>query len=401
MDERATPADDTWRICLAGALALAVAMGIGRFGFTPLLPLMQREGLVNADGGAALAAVNYAGYLLGALSAAALTGRPRRLVLGGLLATAALTAGAGAVSGLAPWLLLRGLAGVLSAWVMVGVSSWALGELARRGRAEAGGVVFAGVGVGIAAAGALAWWRAGDGAAALWWQLGLLALAATAVIALCWRPSRAASPITAAPPATRAPLPRGSTGLIVCYACFGFGYILPATYLPALARALVDDPQRFGIAWPVFGIAAAISTLLAARALRRWRQLDVWAACHLLLAVGTVAPLLGRSVWMIGFAALCVGGSFMVATMAGLQQARRLAPAHPAPLLGRMTAAFALGQIAGPLVALAWSRAPLPGLTGIESTLALAALLLCASAAWLHYRQENPHVQSEALAASR
>ena len=158
----------TLAIGLAGALALAVAMGIGRFAFTPLLPLMQREGLLGSGGGAALAAVNYAGYLLGALTAARLATRPRRLVLASLLATATVTAAAGVLHAMAAWLLLRGLAGVFSAWVMVGVSSWAIGALARRGRADAGGWVYAGVGLGIAAAGALAWALAAEGAALLW-----------------------------------------------------------------------------------------------------------------------------------------------------------------------------------------------------------------------------------------
>ena len=56
-----------WALGLAGLLSLAVAMGIGRFAFTPLLPLMQEEGLALADGGR-LASSNYAGYLHGALS---------------------------------------------------------------------------------------------------------------------------------------------------------------------------------------------------------------------------------------------------------------------------------------------------------------------------------------------
>ena len=51
-------------------------------------------------------------------------------------------------------------------------------------------------------------------------------------------------------------MPRGSTGLVLCYGIFGFGYILPATYLPSLARSLVDDPRLFGMVWPVFGLAA-------------------------------------------------------------------------------------------------------------------------------------------------
>jgi MFS family permease len=390
-----------WPLCIAGLLALAVAMGIGRFAFTPLLPLMQREGLLDDSGGALLAAANYAGYLLGALSAAALAGRPRRLVLGGLLATAAVTAGAGAVGALAPWLALRFVAGVLSAWVMVGVSSWVLGELARAGRSALGGVVFAGVGVGIFAAGLLAWARPADGSAALWVWLGGLALLASVVVAWCVRPAAAPVAAAAASAGGPAPLPRGSAGLVACYGLTGFGYILPATYLPALARELVDDPQRFGLAWPLFGLAAAASTLLAARVLRRWRQLDVWAACHLLLALGCALPLLGDSLALIGLAALAVGGSFVVTTMAGLQQARQLAPERPAALLARMTAAFALGQIAGPLVALAWARAPLPGLSGVESTLLLATLLLVASAGWLHVRKENPDDQRPPTAASR
>jgi MFS family permease len=375
----------TTAVCLAGALALAVAMGIGRFAFTPLLPLMQREGLVGADGGAALAAVNYGGYLLGALTAARLAVHPRRLVLAGLLATAAATAAAGAVQGLAAWLLLRGLAGVLSAWVMVGVSSWAIGTLARRGRADAGGRVYAGVGLGIAATGALAWWRAADSVAALWQQLGLLALVAAVFVAACWRSEVVDVARPTAPAGGDA---RGHRGLILCYGLFGFGYILPATYLPAMARALVDDPRLFGLAWPVFGAAAALSTLAAGPILARWSRPRVWALCHVLLAAGCVLPLASRSGMAIAFAALAVGGSFMVATMAGLQLARDRAAANPAPLLARLVAAFALGQIAGPLVALLLARLAGGG-DGLAPTLLLAAAALAASAVWLQ-RQSDP-----------
>jgi len=384
----------TVAICLAGALALAVAMGIGRFAFTPLLPLMQREGLLGTGGGAALAAVNYAGYLLGALSAAHLAAQPRRLVLASLLATAAVTAAAGLVHAMAAWVLLRGLAGVLSAWVMVGISSWAIGALARRGRADAGGWVYAGVGLGIAAAGTLAWWRGASGAAALWQQLGLLALLAAAVVALCWRANDAAaggpaaSTPAAAPQATRVHGGDGGHGgLILSYGLFAFGYILPATYLPAMARTLVDDPRLFGLAWPVFGAAAALSTLLAGPALARWSRPRVWAVCHLMMAAGCALPLASRSGAAIAIAALAVGGSFMVATMAGLQLARDRAAANPAPLLSRLVAAFALGQIAGPLVA--WLAAQALGGDGLAPTLGLATAALLASAAWLHRQPDR------------
>src|SRR5258705_13331284 len=88
MDERLERAP-IWQVCVAGALGLVVAMGIGRFAATPLLPLMQREGLLDTDGAAWLAAVNYAGYLAGALSAGRLAARPRRLGRACLLPIAA------------------------------------------------------------------------------------------------------------------------------------------------------------------------------------------------------------------------------------------------------------------------------------------------------------------------
>jgi MFS family permease len=383
----------TLAIGLAGALALAVAMGIGRFAFTPLLPLMQREGLLGSGGGAALAAANYAGYLLGALSAARLATHPRRLVLASLLATAAVTAAAGVLHGLPAWLVLRGLAGVLSAWVMVGVSSGAIGALARRGRADAGGWVYAGVGCGIAAAGALAWGLGSEGSALLWQQLGLLALLAAVVVALCWRGAgTSAAPAPAAAGTHAARGQAGQGGLILSYGLFGFGYILPATYLPAMARALVDDPRLFGLAWPVFGAAAALSTLLAGPVLARWSRPKVWAVCHVMMAAGCALPLASRSGGAIALAALAVGGSFMVATMAGLQLARDRAAANPAPLLSRLVAAFALGQIAGPLAAFLASR--WLGGDGLAPTLWLATFALLASAAWL---QRQPDHQQGAL----
>ena len=124
----------TFAVCLAGALTLAVAMGLGRFAFTALLPLMMRDGLLDSAGGAGLAAVNYAGYLLGALTAARIAGQPLRLVRACLIGTTLLTAAMGWTQWPMLWLLLRFVAGVCSAWAMVGISAWALGELARRGQ---------------------------------------------------------------------------------------------------------------------------------------------------------------------------------------------------------------------------------------------------------------------------
>src|SRR5687767_10971020 len=164
-------------IALAGLLCLAAAMGIGRFAFTPVLPLMLREGLTDVEQGGWLAAANYAGYLAGALTAARVPLSAGALAVAALLATAAVTA-AMAWSIAALWLPLRFLAGVASAWVFVATSVWCLGALAQRRSSQASGWVYAGVGCGIALTGVhcLLAAAAGVRSSHLWLQLGGLAL---------------------------------------------------------------------------------------------------------------------------------------------------------------------------------------------------------------------------------
>lgn len=387
----------TWALLLAGALTLAVAMGIGRFAFTPLLPLMMRDGQLDAAGGAELAAANYLGYLVGALTAGRLAGQPLGLVRWCLPAIAVLTAAAGLVHSPLAWGLLRFGAGVGSAWALVGISVWSLTLLARRGQSGLGGLVFTGVGAGITLAGLLAWWAVAASASALWLLFGAAALLLSGLV--IWLVRAAAPPADAggvtrsSPPAQPSnPLPAGSWPLVICYGAFGFGYILPATFLPAMARALLDDPRRFGLVWPVFGLAALASVLLTRRWVAAWPPVRVWAVCQFLMAAGVALPLLSRSGWAVALAALLVGGTFVLATVIAMQMARALAPQQPAPLLARMTAAFALGQIAGPLLVRAlapvqlhapWQPAGAAALGAIEITLACATLLLLATAAWL------------------
>ena len=326
------------RIALAGLAALAVAMGIGRFAFTPLLPMMQADaGLGLAEGGW-LASANYAGYLLGALTA------PRALlgIRGSLLAIALTTFAMALTRDFPSWMVLRALAGVASAWVLVQVSSWALARIPGPSLA---GTVYAGVGVGILVAGvlclALMSLRAGSREA--WIALGAVSLLTSFLI---W-------PVLPSSGATT-PGARPSSGwqpawwkLVASYGTFGFGYIVPATFLPAMARSLIDDPGLFGWTWPVFGLAAAVSTMAAVRFMTGNRRL--WVGAQLVMALGVAAPVAVPGLAGILLSALCVGGTFMVITMAGMREALNAAGPSAARLMAAMTAAFAAGQIAGPV----------------------------------------------------
>jgi MFS family permease len=138
--------------------------------------------------------------------------------------------------------------------------------------------------------------------------------------------------------------------LVLCHGILGLGYIIPATFVPAMARTLVPDPLVFGWAWPIFGVAAMASTLVAGAAIRVVGNRRLWALSQFVMAAGVAAPVLWPSMGGIMVAALLVGGTFMVSTMGGMQEAQIVAGPHATRLMAAMTAAFAAGQIAGPLL---------------------------------------------------
>jgi len=333
-----------------GLLALASAMGIGRFSLTPILPLMQEDAHLSLTVGGWLATGNYIGYLLGALACIVLTPRPSLSIRWGLIGVGLTTLLMGFSEWPSLWLALRFLAGVASAFVLVGTSAWAIPILKAHGKEDWSGHVFSGVGIGIAFAGIFGLAAAVDSwsSRASWIVLGIVAVALAVML---WRPLGTEALPAAQAARERGPraLPRAAIIAAGCYAAFGFGYIIPATFLPALAKGYIDNPAMFGLIWPVFGAAAALSTFASARLGRGLAPWQLWTRAKWVLAAGVLAPALWVNIPTLLLSAVCVGGTFMIITMAGIKEALRLG-GTPAPLaVGVMTAAFGAGQIAGPL----------------------------------------------------
>ncbi len=338
-----------WIIAVAGLLALALAQGIGRFAFTPILPMMQGDAGVSLAEGGWLAAANYLGYLVGALWAMVQRARADHAIRASLAITAGATVAMAFADGLAAWLALRALAGVSSAWALIHMSSWCAQRLARVGRPAFNGIVFAGVGAGVVLAGALclALMTAGAGSRTAWLWLGAIGVLISAVVWPVLQDSEGAAASAAfagyrwTPDAVR---------LVACYSAFGIGYIIPATFVPVMAKQVIEDPAVFGWAWPLFGAAAMTSTLLAGALQRVLSGRRLWMASACVMALGVAAPLVIGGLAGILACALLVGGTFVVATLAGVQVAREVAGGAAHVLLAAMTAAFAASQVAGPLV---------------------------------------------------
>ncbi len=339
------------RLAAAGFAALALAMGIGRFAYTPLLPMMIAEGrLAVADGGI-LASAHFAGYAVGAFAASRVKGTAVSILFFSLAAIGLSTLTMGLTDQFAAWLIARAIAGICSAFVLIVVGSALIRPLSQSGHADLQGWVFAGVGGGIAFAGVVclfAMWAMIPSDQA-WSGFGILVLLATLVFAGM---SARRFPQSEMPAGPAEGNPVLAWNLFIPYGVMGAGYIIPATYLPVMAREQISSPIVFGWGWPIFGTAAAISTVLAIRASRRFSNRAIWTVSQLLMAAGMLIPALFPSLTSIIISALCVGGTFMVITMSGLKEANRLAgKADPRTLVAAITAAFAVGQIIGPLLA--------------------------------------------------
>lgn len=387
----ALSSDEADRRARAAALAcmigLAVALGVGRFAFTPLLPLMLADGSIGLKAGSWLASANYAGYFVGAVSCAALRVAPARMVRFGLAATVLLTAAMGAGHLLPMWLAVRFVAGVVSAWTFVFVSQWGLRRLSELHAPEWSGVIYAGPGAGIVLTGLIGSALVGHRAALGWF--GFAALSAVLSVAI-WRtfavtPAAGQLPPAAVPHAAAVAAPdtarrhrADAAWLVVLYGMPGFGYIITATFLPVIARAALPAGSPWpDLFWPMFGAALIVGALAAARLPAHWDN-------RLLLALGCATQALGIAAGIVwpsaaGFSLGCVllGLPFTAITLFAMREARRLHGERAAGLMGYATASYGVGQIAGPLVA-----APLVARYGsFTPALWVAAATLLAGAA--------------------
>ncbi len=341
-----------FRIALVGLVSLALAMGIGRFAFTPLLPMMREDGLVSIADGGLLASVHFLGYWLGAVLAAKVSFPPKTMLRLSLLVIGAGTLGMGVTDDFTVWFILRWLNGVCSVWVLVLVSNYYVKHLAENCRAEYQGWVFSGVGAGITIAGlgCLVFMVNQIGSSPSWQIMGAISLIAVCAVCLNMGPEiPAVRLVVHNRESQRSPL---DWRIVIAYGAMGIGYIIPATYLPVMAREIVQSPLIFGWSWPVFGAAAFVSTLLAARFQKRYSNRQIWAASQVVMAIGLLLPVIHPHILTIITAGLCVGGTFMIITMTGMKEAHRLAPPEDVMRhIAAMTASFATGQMIGPVFA--------------------------------------------------
>ncbi|MCE9650770.1 MAG: MFS transporter [Parvibaculum sp.] len=254
-----------WLATVAGLSGSLVGIGLSRFAYTPLIPPLIEAHWFSAADAVSLGATNFAGYLAGALLGRAMArrlGNRTALRLMMLVATATFFACAFPLS-LGWYSVWRFLSGLSGGAIMVLAATTILPHIQPTRRGFVSGMVFLGLGLGIAASGTLVPELLHYGLRATWIGLGVLAFVLTAVSWFGW-PSGNPPQADAAAPVAIASREKISLRLLyVQYAANALG-IVPAMVLLVnyIALGLGWGSTLGARFWVLYGLAAIAGPVL-------------------------------------------------------------------------------------------------------------------------------------------
>lgn len=345
--------DRSMLVAAAGMLTMATALGIDRFVYTPILPLMAEATSLSTAQAGLIASANFLGYLLGALAAAKaeLPGSRRGWLIGTLTVSALSTGATALASSLPEFLIVRFVGGAAGAFAIVVAIALVVERRAADGRSSLLVLHFGGVGLGIAVSAALVsgLLAAGSGWRLLWVAASTVSLSFTAMVAGLI----AQEPTSSGAVASRgeAEVRPGFWALIIANGLSSFGYVITATFLVAIVRRSPELKPLEPWIWIVFGLAAAPSVAAWTWVGSRKGIARALSLAYLVEAAGVALSVLWSAEAGMIIATVFVGFTFIANTALGMMAARALCSGDARRPVALMTAAFGLGQIAGPTFA--------------------------------------------------
>lgn len=349
-----------WQVTLGGICGLVLTLGLARFAYTALLPVLQTQTGLSDRVAGALAAVNYAGYMSGALLAAWLDSPlwRQRLYSAGLLLAVASTAAFGLSDWLPGWFVLRYLGGLCGASGMLLGSGLVLGWLMRAGRRPELGLHFVGIGLGIVVS-ALAgfaftrWWSLW---AAHWWALGAVGLVFLWP-AWRWRPPVPPAVHAAQAGAGAGPSRRWLLTMMASYFAAGWGFVISATFTVTIVERQPALAGQGAWAWALVGVAAMPAVFVWDRVARRLGELRALLAAFALQIAAVLLPALSDSLAAALLGALGYGATFIGIVSLTLALVGRRSPHNPGRAMARLTLSYGAAQVVAPALAGAMAQA--------------------------------------------
>ena len=340
------------KVLSAGIFSLILALGVARFAYTPLLPLMQQQAGLGVAAAGWLAAINYAGYLSGAVIASRISSlvlKDRLYRIGMVLAIVS-TVVMGLSTNVVVWALSRYVAGLTSAAAMLLGTGLIMNWLIRHNLRSEMGIHFAGIGLGIAGcAGAVMLFTPWLDWHEQWFAFTALGCVLL-VPALRWLPPPDTSGLTTSGKKLqdKPPSPLYLRVFMAAYFCAGFGYVVSVTFIVAIVNQLPDLAGWGNLVFLAIGIGAAPACMNWDLIARRTGDLNALILAAMLQILGILLPVLVPGLWAAMLGSLLFGGTFIGMVSLVLSMAGRYYPTMPAKMMGKMTLSYGVAQIIGP-----------------------------------------------------
>jgi len=340
------------RVLTAGIMSLIVLVGIARFAYTPILPIMQEQAGLGVYEAGWLATINYVGYLIGAVIASQISSLvlKDKLYRIGLVVAVLSTVGMGLTDNLWVWSTLRFFAGLSSAAGLLLASGLIMNWLIRNGHRSELGIHFSGMGLGIVVCSVLVEMVSRSfGWQAQWYMLTLLGVVLL-VPAWAWLPPPNTSGVNNSGQ-TLVDKPPSSFFMkmfMLSYFCAGVGMVVSSTFIVSI---IDQQPDLAGLgAWTfmILGVGAAPACIIWDLVARRLGDMNALISASLLQAVSILLPLAENNVFMAVLGAALFGFTFIGVVSLVLSMAGRYYPTKPAKMMGKMTITYGIAQIISP-----------------------------------------------------
>ncbi|MDX1916114.1 MAG: YbfB/YjiJ family MFS transporter [Methylophilus sp.] len=344
-----------FKVLFAGICSLILSMGIARFAYTPLLPVMMSQaGLSHADGGW-LAAINYAGYLLGVILASLVSDAvlKDRLYRWGMVLAVLTTAMMGLSTDFYLWAVSRFVAGLCTAAGLMLGSGLILNWLFRHDHKRELGIHFSGIGMGIVVCSLATIAMKHSVAWDMQWTVLTGIACALLVPALMWFPAVVKDEVAINQKAEMQHAPPNARFMrlfLAAYCCAGFGYVITATFIVAIVNAIPALANQGGWVFLVIGLVAAPSSYVWDMVARKVGDVNALCLAGLIEVVGIVMPTLGLGLAGALISAVLYGATAIAIVSLVLTMAGRYYPAQPAKMMSKMTICYGVAQIVGPSI---------------------------------------------------
>jgi MFS family permease len=345
-----------WQVLTGGICGLVLTIGMARFAYTPLLPSLQTQtGLTDAAAGG-LAAINYAGYMTGALAATWIDDvRWRHWLYSAGLWMALVTVAAMALTTWMPaWALVRYIGGLCGATGMLLGSGLILGWLMRQGRRPELGLYFIGLGLGIVVSA-----MGARGLSQVWptWSDQWLAFAALGLVffvpAWKWRPPVPPQVMVShdAAPATGLGSRRWAWTMLTSYFAAGWGFVISATFTVAIVEREPALAGQGPLAWAMVGLAAMPAVFIWDLVARRVGDKRALLLAFGLQTLSVMLPAMSGELWAALAGAVGYGATFIGIVSMTLALVGRRAPNNPGKAMAKLTLSYGAAQMLAPVVA--------------------------------------------------